>query len=150
MYSQHTVSNNRSNHAHRLAVLLKHNIFNSILTLSTWLVLGCLSKILDYPTLCKVLPRRNFALLYVPYYQAFICRIPPLYHLHTLIQHPAMPCLQSSRRYQMQLSLAILAALPESDKNPKSQRRGQRGDLHVTPSIFMLPFHVVASLHSFS
>lgn len=75
---------------------------------------------------------------------------PPLYHLHTLIQHPAMPCLQSSRRYQMQLSLAILAALPKGDKNPKSQRRRQRGDLHVTPSIFMLPLHVVASLHSFS
>lgn len=76
MYSQHALSNTRSNHAHRLAVLLKHNIFNSILTFSTWLVLGCLSEILDCPILSKVLPRRNFALLYVPYYQAFICRIP--------------------------------------------------------------------------
>lgn len=115
MYSQHTVSNTRCSHAHRLAVLLKHSVVDSILTLSTWVSLRDLG--LSHPF-------QSTALLYAPYYQAFICRIPPLYHLHTLIQHPAMPCLQSSRRYQMQLSLAILAALPKSDKNPKSQRRG--------------------------
>ncbi|KAL6815311.1 hypothetical protein GGI42DRAFT_105352 [Trichoderma sp. SZMC 28013] len=70
-----------------LAVLLKHNIVNSILT---WMSLKSSWTVPSFSKYCRDV---TFALLYAPYYQAFICRIPPLYHLHTLIQHPAMPCL---------------------------------------------------------